>query len=354
MKKYSLKHTFFILLFVFAIIASLAVIIYFNIFYGSIRWKLALLVLLSVFFSGLGLYFFVRNVILNKIDDLIQSVKTFRANTDKSDKIIIDENSSLSINHEIESLNHEIISWSEERKNEIERLKKLEVYRKEYLGNVSHELKTPIFNIQGYVLTLLDGGIDDPSINKNYLQRAEKSIDRMIGIIDDLEAISQLETGELQLEPEKFDLVALIKDVIDAQEMNVTKRGIMLSVTDYGKSFIVYADKFRIRQVLVNLIINSVKYGKEYGETKIRLMDGGENIVVEVADNGIGIDKEHLPRLFERFYRVDKSRSRDIGGTGLGLAIVKHIIEAHNQTIHVMSTPGVGTVFNFTLKKAKD
>ncbi len=253
--------------------------------------------------------------------------------------------------NEIDNLNQEIFAWADDRKNEIERLKKLEVYRKEFLGNVSHELKTPIFNIQGYVLTLLDGGLEDETINRDYLVRAEKSVDRMITIIDDLEAISQLETGELQLEPERFDIIALVKDVCEAQEMKATSKGIILTSEDDGKPSFVVADRFRIRQVLTNLVVNSVKYGKEYGETKVRFYDVGENILVEVADNGLGIAAEHLPRLFERFYRVDKSRSREMGGTGLGLAIVKHIIEAHNQTINVMSTESAGTVFSFTLKK---
>jgi two-component system phosphate regulon sensor histidine kinase PhoR len=174
----------------------------------------------------------------------------------------------------------------------------------------------------------------------------------MITIIDDLEAISQLETGELQIEPERFDVIALAKDVIEAQELKATSKGIILTVQNDDRPVFVFADRFRIRQVIVNLIVNSIKYGKEYGETKIRVYDMGENVSVEVADNGLGIANEHLPRLFERFYRVDKSRSRDQGGTGLGLAIVKHILEAHNQNITVMSTVGVGTVFSFTLKKA--
>ena len=266
----------------------------------------------------------------------------------QNDKLHIDKKYN---GNEIENLDLEILAWADDRKNEIERLKKLEVYRKEFLGNVSHELKTPVFNIQGYVLTLLDGGLEDPSINRNYLTRAEKSVDRMITIIDDLEAISQLETGELQLEPERFDIGTLAKDVVDAQEMKSTAKGIMLTLPEEVKSFYVLADRFRIRQVIVNLIVNSIKYGKEYGETQIRFYDIGENISVEIADNGIGIPAEHLPRLFERFYRVDKSRSREQGGTGLGLAIVKHIIEAHNQTIKVSSTEGAGTTFSFTLKK---
>jgi two-component system phosphate regulon sensor histidine kinase PhoR len=300
----------------------------------------------SAFLSCLFLLFFLNQIILKKIDKLLNTVKNYRANSDHPSP------SPNYTNNEIHNLDLEIKAWAADRKDEIERLKKLEVYRKEFLGNVSHELKTPIFNIQGYVLTLLDGGLEDPSINRNYLERAEKSIDRMITIVDDLEAISQLETGELQIEPERFDIVALAKDVAEAQEMKATAKGIILTLPDDSKPIFVYADRFRIRQVLVNLIVNSLKYGKEYGETKIRFYDVGENIMAEIADNGIGIEKKHLPRLFERFYRVDKSRSRDQGGTGLGLAIVKHIIEAHNQTINVMSTEGAGTVFSFTLKKA--
>lgn len=250
-----------------------------------------------------------------------------------------------------QQLNYEVDKWINERKNEVEQLKKLENYRKEFLGNVSHELKTPVFNIQGYILTLLDGGLEDKSINRDYLQRAEKSIDRMISMIDDLEAITQLETGELQLEIERFELISLIKDVFESHELKSRSKGILFSLKDDLTAVFVMADKFRIRQVLSNLIVNSVKYGKENGETQIHLYEKGEQIVVKVKDNGIGISPEHLPRLFERFYRVDKSRSRVQGGTGLGLAIVKHIIEAHGQTIKVESTPGVGTTFTFTLNK---
>ncbi len=312
---------------------------------GHIHLNVAILGFAISLITAIILIILVNFFVLKKVSKLFKTVKTFRANSDHPSP-----SPKYSIN-EIHNLELEILAWAEDRKDEIERLKKLEVYRKEFLGNVSHELKTPIFNIQGYVLTLLDGGLEDPSINRNYLERAEKSIDRMITIVDDLEAISQLETGELQIDQERFDIVALAKDVADAQEMKATARGIILTFPEDSKPVFVYGDRFRIRQVFVNLIVNSVKYGKEYGETKIRFYDVGENIVVEIADNGIGIEKQHLARLFERFYRVDKSRSRDQGGTGLGLAIVKHIIEAHGQTINVMSTEGAGTVFTFTLKK---
>ena len=326
-----------------ALIFSVLIVIYFS--SDADRWSMAIGGFIISFFTSLLILFFVNILLIRKINDLLITVKNFREQSDKPAAIL-----SYSAN-EIDNLNLEIVAWAEDRKEEIERLSKLEVYRKEFLGNVSHELKTPIFNIQGYVLTLLDGGLEDPSINRNYLIRAEKSVDRMITIIEDLEAISQLETGELQLEIERFDLAALMKDVIDAQEMKATEKGIMLTMPEEIKHHYVVGDRFRIRQVIVNLIVNSVKYGKEYGETKIRFYDAGDTVLIEIADNGIGIAKKHLPRLFERFYRVDKGRSREQGGTGLGLAIVKHIIEAHNQTIEVMSTEGVGTVFSFMLKK---
>lgn len=347
MKKYSYTTVLIILNSVLAGIISASMLIYSHIFFGAIIWDWVTFTFIISFITGLLIIFITNQLILKKIDNIYFRVKNFRNHSDEELKIKTDNNK-----NEISRLNTEILAWADDRKNEIERLNKLEVYRKEYLGNVSHELKTPIFNIQGYVLTLLDGGLEDPTINKDYLQRAERSIDRMIGIIDDLESITQLENGELELEIEKFDVLALIKDVVDAQELNAKKRGTILTIGDYGKPTYVYADKFRIRQVLVNLIVNSIKYGKEKGETKIKIADVGENIIVEIADNGIGVAEQHLSRLFERFYRVDKSRARDIGGTGLGLAIVKHIIEAHNQTINVMSTVGVGTVFTFTLKKA--
>lgn len=252
----------------------------------------------------------------------------------------------------LKELEHQVKEWSAERKEEIEQLEKLENYRKEFLGNVSHELKTPIFNIQGYISTLLDGGLEDKTINRNYLQRGMKSVDRMIAIVEDLQTITQLEKGELEIEEECFDIVALTKDVIDAQELKAKEKKISLELTNASEQPIwVLADKFRIRQVLVNLVVNSVRYGKENGKTTIKISDAGEKIIVEVADSGIGIPKEHISRIFERFYRADKSRSREQGGTGLGLSIVKHILEAHGQTIRVMSTEGAGSVFAFTLKK---
>ncbi len=236
------------------------------------------------------------------------------------------------------------------REKEVVHFENLDSYRKEYLGNVSHELKTPVFNIQGYVDTLINGGLDDKNINLDYLKRAEKSIDRLINIIDDLETITQLETGNLELDIDAFDIAYLCKDIYSALEWNAAKKNIKLELArKYDKPIIVKADKFRIRQVLVNLITNSIKYGKENGTTLISLNYLNDDVVVEISDNGDGIDEKHLPRIFERFYRIDKGRSREQGGTGLGLAIVKHIIEAHHKSIKVESEVNKGTVFTFSL-----
>lgn len=256
----------------------------------------------------------------------------------------------------IEQANLEVQEWAETKAREVADLKKLEAYRREFLGNVSHELKTPIFNIQGYVLTLLDGGINDPQINRKYLERTEQSIERMINIINDLEVISRFEAGELKLEYENFDLVALASAVIDFSEIKAEKKNIRIYFAKGHESpLMVYADRKRIEQVLTNLILNSIKYGTENGRTKISFFDMDENILVEVTDSGLGIPREELPRIFERFYRGDRSRTRKTGegGSGLGLAIVKHIIEAHQQTINVRSMPGVGSTFAFTLRKGK-
>jgi two-component system, OmpR family, phosphate regulon sensor histidine kinase PhoR len=255
----------------------------------------------------------------------------------------------------LESVNRDVMQWATDKSSEIESLKKLEAYRREYIGNVSHELKTPIFNIQGYILTLLDGGLEDTSINKEYLLRTESSINRMIAIVQDLEAISQLESGELKLDYTRFDILALCREIVEFLEIKAKKRKVKLIIApNENRVVMVYADKKRIRQVLTNLIDNSIKYGKETDNsyTKVSFYDMDENFLIEVADNGIGVAETDLHRIFERFFRTDKARSRSDGGTGLGLSIVKHIIEAHDQKITVRSTLGFGTTFGFTLKKA--
>jgi two-component system phosphate regulon sensor histidine kinase PhoR len=253
----------------------------------------------------------------------------------------------------IDDVNKRVMQWAEDRKEEIEQLQKMEKYRREFVANVSHELKTPLFNIQGYIHTLLDGAVDDKTVSKNFLDKAGKNVERLVSLVADLEVISQLEAGAVNLETETFDIHALVNDVFESLEIKSNQKKITLSYKKgCDQPFYVIADKDKIRQVFVNLIDNSIKYGKESGNTIVSFYDMADNILTEVTDDGIGLAKEHLPRLFERFYRADKSRSREQGGTGLGLSIVKHIIEAHNQTINVRSGEGVGTTFGFTLKKA--
>ncbi len=258
-------------------------------------------------------------------------------------------------NHPERSVSAELNRWAEQNQKEIARLKENEKYRKEFVGNVSHEIKTPIFNIQGYISTLLDGGLEDPVFTRRYLERTEKSIDRLINITNDLEAISKLESGVLTLNYERFDIVSLTRDIVDTIEFEATKKNISVVV---GSSHTVpyppvwvKADAYYIEQVLINLIINSIRYGNEGGETFIKFIDLFDKVLVEVRDNGRGIAKEDIPRVFERFYRTDKSRSREQGGTGLGLSIVKHILEAHGETINLRSELGKGSTFSFTLSK---
>ncbi|MEO8150158.1 MAG: ATP-binding protein [Bacteroidia bacterium] len=250
-------------------------------------------------------------------------------------------------------INQSLREWEEEHTKEYEKLKNMDSYRKEFLGNVSHELKTPLFAVEGYIHTLLDGGIDDDEVNIVYLQKASKSLDRLTSIVNDLESISRMEAGEMIIDWRTFNLNDLIRDVIEAHELRALEKRIVLTTSiPEDKQIYVYADKERIRQVLDNLMVNSIKYGRENGNTDISVSETDADYIVHIKDDGIGIDEKHLPRLFERFYRVDKHRSRSEGGTGLGLAIVKHIIESHQQRITVQSKYSEGSVFSFSVKKS--
>ena len=256
----------------------------------------------------------------------------------------------------VENISEELSSWAEDNDKEIARLKDVEKFRKQYLGNVAHELKTPIFNIQGYISTLLDGGIDDEIINRKYLERTEKSVNRMINIIRDLDTISSLQNDMEMMKPETFDIVALAKEIAEQCEMEAAKKDITITVkfaNNLPSRFWVSADKFYIGQVLENLVMNAIRYGKEGGMVKLDFRDILDKILIEVEDNGIGIAKGDAPRVFERFYRTDTGRSREQGGTGLGLAIVKHIVEGHGERVSVRSELGVGSTFTFTLKKVE-
>lgn len=259
------------------------------------------------------------------------------------------------ITTDMSTLTKEIDRYARDKKIEIETLKVREEYRKEFLGNVSHELKTPLFTVQGYIETLLDGAVNDEKVRDKYLNRASKGVERLSYILKDLDMITKLEVGDLSLNLETFDIVELVQNVFDLFEMKAAKKKITLTFDmDYENPIMVYADKERIQQILSNLIVNSIKYGLEHGTTEISIENLIKNkVIIRVTDNGEGIAKEHLNRLFERFYRVDKSGSRKEGGSGLGLSIVKHIIEAHNEKIYVESEPDVGSEFSFTLEKAK-
>ena len=304
----------------------------------------------SVFISfGISfwlVYSAVNNFILEKLNPIYKSLE----NIPITKKELRRKMQTGDVIREVDSM---VINYAQNRAKEIKKLRRLEKYRKEFIGNLSHELKTPIFNIQGYILTLLDGGLEDPEINRAYLERTEKSINRMISIIEDLESITKLETGELKLQFGDFDIVQLIREVFELQDTNRNKYKVNLVFNkNYDKPIMVRGDKIRITEVVNNLVVNSIFYGNKGGTTTVSLDELGDSILVGVSDDGIGIDEVEIPRIFERFYRTDKSRSRDRGGTGLGLSIVKHIIEAHNQTITVRSEPGAGSSFSFTLKKA--
>jgi two-component system phosphate regulon sensor histidine kinase PhoR len=253
----------------------------------------------------------------------------------------------------INDVEHEVKEWARDKKMEIDNLRKQERFRREFLSNISHEFKTPLFALEGYVEALQDDGMKDPELARQFLEKASRNLDRLNFLIKDLDDISKLESGEIPINYEKFDLAYLIKEVFESMEMTAKQYKINLSFKEkYDTATLVYADREKIRQVLVNLIDNSFKYGKENGSTAIKTYDLHDQILVEVTDDGIGIEEKHLSRLFERFFRTEMSRSRQIGGSGLGLAIVKHIIEAHQQTITVRSTEGLGSTFGFTLQKS--
>lgn len=294
------------------------------------------------------LFFFIEKFIYRKVKLIYKTIHSLKA-AKGSTPINVDMGKDM-----LSKVEDEVVEWARNKTREIEDLKSSDTYRKEFIGNVSHELKTPIFNVQGYLHTLIDGGLYDEKINKSYLYKASQNLDRLSAIVEDLETISQLETNALVLNITKFDITKLVKEVYESLEMQADLRDITLSFKeDSDGVFMVLADRDRIRQVLTNLLSNSLKYGKDGGNTQVGFYDMHDNLLIEVTDDGIGIGKDHVPRLFERFYRVDKSRTREQGGTGLGLSIVKHIIEAHHQTINARSTVGVGSTFGFTLRRAK-
>ena len=312
----------------------------------SINWLLIFAFAVCTFiFSFIAIQFRVERFIYRRVKKIYDDLTLLESTNLSSGPITTD----------MATLREEIDKFARDKKLEIETLKVREQYRKEFFGNVSHELKTPLFTVQGYILTLLDGAMDDKNVRKKYLERASKGVERLSFIVKDLDMITKLEIGDLSLNIEAFDIVELVKNVFEMYEIKANKKSISLTFdTDYAKPIMVNADKERIQQVLANLIVNSVKYGRQKGTTEISIENLIKNkVIVRVTDNGEGIKETHLSRLFERFYRVDKSGSRKEGGSGLGLSIVKHIIEAHNEKIYVESEFGVGSEFSFTLEKAE-
>lgn len=293
----------------------------------------------------LTIRFFFSRFVRRKINPIIETMQSYTMYPGKLRETI--NNGDV-----MTDLNREVKVWADNHAEEMKKLREMERYRKDFLGNVSHELKTPIFNIQGYLLTLLEVGMEDKSVNRLYLKRAEKSINRLNSIVEDLDSIARLESGEFKMNIETFNLVKVIDEVIDYHEMPARQRNIRITnESSHSKPIRVKADRKRIVEVIENLVNNSIKYGKEGGKTNISLHDTGKSVLVNISDNGIGIAEKDLPRIFERFFRVDKSRSRESGGTGLGLSIVKHIIQAHNQTITVRSKVDHGSTFTFSMDK---
>ena len=337
--KFAVKTSIYISLFLTGISA-----IFLIIHDAYSEWALLLYAICCFIFSFFIIQYRVEFFIYKKIKKIYENVSVLSATPLNPEQVTTD----------MTTLSQEVQKFAEGKKLEIEALKVRDSYRKEFMGNISHELKTPLFTVQGYIETLLDGAMKDKTVRKQYLNRAAKGVERLVYIVQDLDMITKLETGELRLNPETFDIVEVIQNVFDLLEMKAAKKNITLIFETAYAPVWVKADKERIQQVITNLLVNSIKYGKNDGTTEVAIEElSKKKIVVRISDNGEGIQKEHIPRLFERFYRVDKSGSRKEGGSGLGLAIVKHLLEAHKEKISVESTFGMGSEFSFTLKKAK-
>jgi len=335
----------------FALISSAYITAFSTIFLGLLLWFFdAFSTLITVVFSlSIAVFSFfviqyrVERFIYRRVKKIYDDVSLLESTSFRSQAVTTD----------METLTNQVKKFATDKKLEIETLKIREEYRREFLGNVSHELKTPLFTVQGYLSTLIDGAIGDKKVRKKYLERAEKGVERLVYIVEDLDLISKLELGDVNLELKKFNIVALVQSVFDLLEMTADKKNIILMFDrKYSKAIHVFADQKKIQQVISNLVMNSIKYGKKNGTTEVTIEDlVDEKIIVRIRDNGEGIEKQYISRLFERFFRVNKSGSRTQGGSGLGLSIVKHIIEAHGEKIYVESVYGESSEFSFTLEK---
>ena len=337
--KFALKTSFLITVFL-----TLLMSVFLYLFYTINILHILFFAFFTYSFSFLIIQYRVEKFIYKRINKIYKDLTLLESTSFRRHSITTD----------MATLTRQIDKYAKDKKLEIETLKVREEYRKEFMGNVSHELKTPLFTVQGYIETLLDGALKDKNVAEKYLERANKGVERLIYIVKDLDMITKLEVGDLRLNVTTFDIVDLVKSVFDLLEMKAAKKKISLMFDmDYKQPILVKGDEERIQHVLTNLVVNSIKYGHQNGTTEISIEKLIKNkVIVRVTDNGEGIGKEHLPRLFERFYRVDKSGSRKEGGSGLGLSIVKHIIEAHDEKIYVESEENVGSEFSFTLEKA--
>ncbi len=337
--KFALRSSFVITLLISA------VFVLFHLDDDHLDWPHTLLFTLTVFIiSFTVIQVRVERFIYRRIKKIYDDVSLLESSSFSSKPVTTD----------MKTLTEEIEKFAEGKKIEIDTLKIREEYRKDFLGNVSHELKTPLFTVQGYILTLLDGAMKDKKLREKYLERANKGVERLIYIVKDLDLITKFEAGELKVERSDFDIIELIQNTFDLLEMKAAKKEIALTFDmEYPNPIYVNADREKIQQVISNLLVNSIKYGHPNGTTEVSVENLIKNkVIVRVTDNGVGIPKQHIPRLFERFYRVDQSGSRSEGGSGLGLSIVKHIIEAHGEKIYVESEVDVGSEFSFTLEKS--
>lgn len=325
----------------------IALVAFIAIFIISNKWEYSLISFLVILFISFGLiHYFLQQFIYRKIKLIYKFIYHTKASKKEEMyyKYILPKKSIVDVEKDVQK-------WAQQRNNEIALLKQNEIYRKEFLQNLAHELKTPIFAIQGYVNTLLDGAISDELVNKKFLEKANSNVERMVSLMNDLDEISRLESGEQPLYKENFIIHDLIRDVLESLSFMWEPKHIHFNFKKGTEQPItVFADKEKIRQVLINLFQNAIKYGRQNGTVTASVYKtDDEHVLIEISDDGIGISEEHLPRIFERFYRTDTARSRKIGGSGLGLAICKHIIEAHGQSIHVRSKEDVGTTFGFVL-----
>jgi two-component system phosphate regulon sensor histidine kinase PhoR len=320
-------------------------------FYFQHKWyDVAVTFVVSFSISFIVFYYLIEKYIYSKIKLIYKLIHNLKLGRDLRDAL----GENIISADPITDVELEVKAWAREKKIEVDDLRKQEKFRREFLSNISHEFKTPLFAIQGYIEAIQDDGFEDLDMARQFLEKASKNVDRLSYLIKDLDEISKLESGEIPINYTKFKINDLIKEVLEAMELKAKQHDIKLVFKQkYDESIPVMADREKIHQVLVNLVDNSLKYGNKGGSTSVSLFNLHDQVLIEITDDGIGIEEKYLPRLFERFFRTEQSRSRQIGGSGLGLAIVKHIIEAHEQTINVRSTAGLGSTFGFTLQKAK-